>query len=406
MHCAPWFCKETHGLKLFIFKKHPLVVSHDCLLNITPVEDSSVLDELFKYSTTWKTWSKVDGARTLPSARRQHSMTAVGHDIYIFGGKTTTLSSGLSDLLVHQASRFHDWTSSFGLSSFTRIYDNDIIRVAHNVDWGFSVDLCSISILPCSLKIVAEGATRTNATLRRLANSTITCDAANDCKGFSLEGVIVACSNQISKMPPLQAAGIGTSITVTDSDFEDCRSEAAGGAILVTDGAVIDVSDSSFKRSSTAMAILGAHASIVDSKFTDCRAPEGQGGALLVQDFPSYPTPVPSTLRLQRCEFARNSANEGGSVAMMHSGEAIIASCIFTANSATQSGGAVAMVNFDQVTISESRFEDNRASGPGGGALYGSLTFVDLAANFFLRNSATEGGGGAFFWNGKQFKMS
>lgn len=318
-------------------------------------------------------------------------------------------TSELSDLVVHQASRVHDWQPSFGLSSFTQIYDDDIIRVAHNVDWGFSVNLCSSTILPCALRIVADGALVTNVTLRRLANSTIACDAEEGCTGVSLEGVSVGCSNQISQVPPLQVSG-GVSVTITDSNFKDCRSDADGGAILVMNGAVIDVSGSSFMRSFSksnggAIAIVGAYALIVDSYFTDCRAPGGRGGALMVQTFPAYRTSSsPSTVRLQRCEFSRNAANEGGAVSIVDSGQTAIASCFFTANLATQSGGAVAMVNSDQAIISESRFEDNQASGPGGGALHGSLTLVELAANLFVRNSATEGGGGAFLWNGKQSK--
>ena len=316
-----------------------------------------------------------------------------------------------SYFFLHQAARVHSWPSS-GLSFFTRIYDDDTILVDHDVDWDFSVDLCSLTVLPCSLTIGGDCANKSSRncdlsrTIRRLENSTITCDAGKGCTGFSVEGVTVSCGNQISRAPPLQVSGSGASVTITNSVFQDCSSEAGGGAIQVLDGAVVIVSGSSFLRSFStsdggAMSVLGAQASIVDSSFLDCRAPEGRGGALLVQNFPAYPSPLPSTVRLQGCQLSRNSADEGGSLALVgRSSEAVILDCSFTANWATQSGGAVAVIEFGQASISESTFDDNRASGPGGGALYATSSSVELAANLFSRNSALGGGGGTLLWNG------
>ena len=349
--------------------------------------NNEVSDELFKYSTASMMWMKLEAAAsvtgTSPSPTSGHSMTTLGQHIYIFGGRSPSDNSfggkvG-SDFFYHQASD-HMWTSSFGLSSFTRIYDNDLVRVAHDVNWGFSVDLCSSTILPCALRIAAEGAFMSNTIVRRLANSTITCDAGKGCTGFSMDGVTVSCSDQISKLPLLQVLGSGATVTIADSGFEGCSSETDGGVIRVIGGGVINVSGSSFVSSSSkssggAMAVVGAHASIVHSYFTDSRATEG--GALFVQNFPSYPNFLPSSVRLQGCVFSRNAAYLGGAIAVIDSGQA---------------------------KISESRFQDTQAFGFGGGALYASSSSVELAANFFLRNSAAEGGGGALLWNGKQGK--
>ena len=48
------------------------------------------LDELWRYSTTTLEWELMGGAEVKgsirPSARRGHGMTAVGTDVYVFGG--------------------------------------------------------------------------------------------------------------------------------------------------------------------------------------------------------------------------------------------------------------------------------------------------------------------------------
>ena len=47
-------------------------------------------DGLFKYSTTSRTWTKLDAdadaTGTPPSTQFYHSMTTVGQDVYVFGG--------------------------------------------------------------------------------------------------------------------------------------------------------------------------------------------------------------------------------------------------------------------------------------------------------------------------------
>ena len=49
----------------------------------------SLLDDLFKLDTDMGTWYSIGGgAGTAPSARWHHSMTMVGEDLYVFGGKT------------------------------------------------------------------------------------------------------------------------------------------------------------------------------------------------------------------------------------------------------------------------------------------------------------------------------
>ena len=59
-------------------------------LFFTDTEFWSYSDELFKYSTTSRNWTKLDAdtdvTGTPPSPRSGHSMTTVGQDVYVFGG--------------------------------------------------------------------------------------------------------------------------------------------------------------------------------------------------------------------------------------------------------------------------------------------------------------------------------
>lgn len=310
----------------------------------------------------------------------------------------------------------HNWPS-FGLSSFTRIYDNDMIQVTQDVSLNFHLDLCSRAYLPmpCTLTIagVSSAISSSNA-IRLLADSTITCDAESGCTGLTVKHVKVTRSSSISNKAVLDISGDGARITIDHTVFEDCIAEKAGGSVRALNGAVLDVTNSLFLRSSSstsnggAMAIVGANALIVDSQFTDCAAPQGRGGALYVAGFSSYASPVrPSTVRLEGCQFSRNDASEGGSLAVVtESTKATIVDCTFEENSATQSGGAASMIDSSQATISGSTFDNNQASGHGGGALHASSSTLELGTNSFVRNSAPGGGGGALLWNGKGRKQS
>jgi len=55
-------------------------------------------DDLFKYSTATMTWTQLDSGAgvtgTGPSARSEHTMTAAGQDLYVFGGLCVSGESG------------------------------------------------------------------------------------------------------------------------------------------------------------------------------------------------------------------------------------------------------------------------------------------------------------------------
>jgi len=381
--------------------------------------DSGSSGELFRYSTISMEWARLADV----SARWSHALAAVGTEIYLFGGSTDSGSSG--ELFKLFLPAVHAWPS-FGLTSFTRIYDDDIVRVTEGVSWDWSADLCSRAWLPCSLTIV--GVPSSPYTIRRRINSRISCDAGMGCSGIALIDIKVMCSNR-SVSAALQVSG--ASLKIVDSSFINCSAVEDGGSIRVFDGAVLNVTSSSFVRSSSmknggALAIVGATAYISDSSFEDCSAVSGLGGAVWTNGFPRYPLPLLlSMIHLSNCKFSRNTAKSGGSLAMS-STEASVARCAFDRNSASQSGGAMSMsesarasisastftansaaqaggaVSMSSATtdISGSNFIENQALALGGGALHAAESALELLANAFVHNSALEGGGGVLLWHG------
>ena len=59
------------------------------------VEHAGLSAELFRFSTTTNHWTKLndqplDKTNLPPSARHGHSMTSVGDDLFVFGGRIAT----------------------------------------------------------------------------------------------------------------------------------------------------------------------------------------------------------------------------------------------------------------------------------------------------------------------------
>ena len=97
-------------------------------------------------------------------------------------------------------------------------------------------------------------------------------------------------------------------------------------------------------------------------------------------------------LKVQKCEFSRNTAQEGGAI-FVPQGSLTIADSIFTGNKATRVGGAVRAINADTI-ISGSTFTGNEAHDAA--AVYSNDGTLTVAASTFTGNKAT-GGGAAIF---------
>jgi hypothetical protein len=106
-----------------------------CVRFMTGVRHAGRSTELWRFSTSTRGWGRVDstaanGAR--PSGRDGHVMTSVGLDLWLHGGYSSYYSDEIFSLNVAGAvGRTWNWSDiqDFGLTAFTRIYDNDVIQV-------------------------------------------------------------------------------------------------------------------------------------------------------------------------------------------------------------------------------------------------------------------------------------
>ena len=342
----------------------------------------------------------------------------------------STLAEFLGDCYDRVGSQVQDWPTG-GETSFTRIYDGDIIKINEDSHWSWNntVHLCSRAHLPCSLTIVGNPDAR--STLLRPGSGAMTCKTENGCVGIVLREVVVNCSKQtVATRAPFQIQGASSSLLVERSVLSDCQSIDDGGAVLAYDNAIVTMLASTIQRSSTqgkggGVALVGAHAHFTSSYFVGCTSEAG--GAVWASGLARYPNvPIQSTVELLACEFMNNSAVTGGAVAVDTESLIVIQEVAFTHNLARGDGGAIALSaaaratvinsNFGwnfaaavggavatlqaSATIQSSRFYENIAVGLGGAALHMSVSTVDLFANIFHGNSAPSGGGGAVLWDG------
>jgi hypothetical protein len=209
-------------------------------------------NELFRLSTTKMQWEQLDAPQVSgspPIGLYDHGMVAVGSNLYMFGGTTTELRS-IDHFYVYTTRQVIALSSLFSLTWFLRVYDGDIVQVTGDVDLpsGITVDLC-VPPVPCSLTIA--GSASASSTIRRHTNSRILCKAASGCTGLTMRHVTVACTGEASAAGPLQISGAGAVATIEGATFSDCVSVHDGGSIMAYNGATVNVSGTTFQRSSS-----------------------------------------------------------------------------------------------------------------------------------------------------------
>jgi len=219
--------------------------------------------ELFRFSTTANQWEQLNAPQAsgllFSSERTGHSMVAVGRDLYIFGGERgeKTNRQFTADLLVYSTARVFAWPPS-GISNgwLTRVYDGDIIQVIGevNLPLGSTVNLCSHELLPCTIAITGDPSA--SSTIHRFTNSRIVCEATAGCTSVTMRHVTVVCTKEASKVGALQISGAGAVATIEGVTFTDCTSEEDGGSMRVYNGATVKMSGTTFKRSSSQVPFL------------------------------------------------------------------------------------------------------------------------------------------------------
>jgi len=223
--------------------------------------------ELFRFSTTANQWEELNAPQAsgllFSRGRRGQSMVAVGRDLYIFGGGMADQRMNIlftADLLVYSTARVLAWPPS-GISNgwLTRVYDGDIIQVRGKVNLpsGFTVNLCSHELLPCTITITGDPSA--SSTIHRFINSRIVCEATAGCTSVTMRHVKVVCTKEASKAGALQISGAGAVATIEGVTFTDCTSEEDGGSMRVYNGATVKMSGTTFKRSSSQVPFLSCH---------------------------------------------------------------------------------------------------------------------------------------------------
>lgn len=196
----------------------------------------------------------------------------------------------------------------------------------------------------------------------------------------------------------------GGGLTVIDSSFRENSADFEGGAIAAYDGAVVDVSGSTFTLNRIASDGRNVGAGIygegVSLTITDCDFDRneagfeglgqigtgqrgGSGGSLRLHD---------TTSEIIGSTFTNGYAHGGGgAIALTGIGATRIEGCLFSNNAAYNAGGAINSNDAD-LTIVDTTFDDNVA-GYRGGALDLGRGDIDIVRCRFSRNVSDDGGG-------------
>jgi hypothetical protein len=177
-------------------------------------------------------------------------------------------------------------------------------------------------------------------------------------------------------------SAVGCSVTVANTSFKSCYASTGGGAISATQ----------FQCYGSAKGVE-TRLSLTDCHFEECGS-EAAGGAILASS-------ASSSANLTAARFNRCWSNaSGGAVSAVDQAVVHVSDSIFEDNIASISGGAVTSAQKAILTVSNSNFSGNIAVGLGGGAAHSSdawLLFQDILAT---RNKAPQGAGGVIFWEG------
>ena len=195
--------------------------------------------ELWVFSIPGLEWKFLDVAGGLSGGRAYHSATLLLGTIYVLGTDSDPFLNGIVNdecqylLSSLSLSQTVDWPET--LADFTRIYDGDIISPSSDVDWRWKVDLCSRPFLPCALTI--QGTDMSVPTIRRHGSGQIQCDLEAGCSSVDMLSVNVSCDTQVATESQLKI--IGSSLSMSSVTFSGCKSIADGGIVLAYSGASV-----------------------------------------------------------------------------------------------------------------------------------------------------------------------
>lgn len=181
-------------------------------------------------------------------------------------------------------------------------------------------------------------------------------------------------------------------LSVVDSTFTNNRADYYGGAIDSQQYCQLEVQSSMFSNNTAqeggAIYCFEHGSTLVNtSSFFFNVAPSGSGGAIYNDQ---YKTVELEPVRVTGCNFAGNTAWNGGSIFTMY-GAITVSASSFTGNTGLD-GAAVYNNGFSRTNVSDCNFTFNTANSAGSGAIYNSQGAVELTRCAFSHNSGLWGG--------------
>ena len=179
--------------------------------------------------------------------------------------------------------------------------------------------------------------------------------------------------------------------TINATTVSANQATASGGLAVANASAWI--SGSSFEGNH---AVRGGGVDVLTADITllDCsvigNSATGQAGGLWLESSPLALTPT--TARLERCRVSGNSAQDGAGLLISGSASAVVDSCVFIGNTASERGGAMHAAS--TLSVSASRFEGNHARY--GGAVHSSLSAVVMLERCTLIGNEAAFGGAVY----------
>ncbi len=293
------------------------------------------------------------------------------------------------------------WPTQSNAHDFIHVYDWDQFELDESSYHRIStnLDLCT-ALFPCSISISGRGGGGT----MHVESGSISCLANNGCKSVSLNSLNFECNSRTTNsLITIQRS----TLTVFNSTFSHCSSSTDGGVVRSFNKAVVSISQSSFRNTTSggyggAISAVGSDLFISLSQFLNCTSARG-GGAVWATLYVVYSQDtIGSNLKIDSSAFegCKSQGNGGGLAISGYSVGATLFNSSLGWCETSLSGGAISVEQNAQITIQRASFFNNIAFGTGGGALAAqnaSMTLIDVTCRY---NLAAFGGGGALFWSG------
>jgi hypothetical protein len=316
------------------------------------------------------------------------------------------------------------------------VFDWDSVIIERNFIASISINLnlCA-GYLPCAIDL-RGGA---HSVVEVMGSGSLLCLSSSGCSKITIDSLSFTCRDQQSSYSLFKIQG--STLKISNSTFSDCKSETDGGVIQSYDYANVLIASCRFQSIRSggyggAVAAFGCNLSITDSVFFNCSSQAG-GGAVwssVFQDCYGSSERADASLSITSSVFDKCSTEGPGGALLANSGAADmevlvvgISSTKFSRCSAGGGGGALQASGFvkariwrseciacysaanggavsadgsSSVSLVNCTLNGNTANGLGGGAVH--LKYSNYLAYETIMNSnkAPNGGGGALFWQG------